>query len=128
MTRVLLIGQVPETVDFTAPDLPYGFTVDTIKDSLTVSLKQLTDRGWDGDLLQVMPDETAAPRIGEWLQAHEPYDCIVIGAGIRLPPKNLLFFENVINAVHRSAPHSTIGFNTRPEETADAAARLLEQQ
>ncbi|MFD7134859.1 hypothetical protein [Streptomyces sp. NPDC059894] len=52
-------------------------------------------------------------------------DCVVIGADIRLPPKNFLFFEAVINAVHRSAPHSAIGFNTRPEETAEAAARLL---
>jgi hypothetical protein len=35
----------------------------------------------------------------------------------------LLLFEAVINAVHRAAPSAFIAFNTRPEDTADAAAR-----
>jgi hypothetical protein len=50
------------------------------------------------------------------------YDCVVIGAGIRLPPPSLSVFEAVINAVHRAAPDAAIAFNTRPEDTADAAA------
>ena len=53
------------------------------------------------------------------------YDCVVIGAGIRLPPPSLSVFEAVINAVHRAAPDAAIAFNTRPEDTADAAARWL---
>jgi hypothetical protein len=31
----------------------------------------------------------------------------------------------VINAVHRAAPGATIAFNTRPDDSADAAARWL---
>ena len=54
------------------------------------------------------------------------YDCVVIGAGIRLPPKSLLLFEAVINAVHKAAPSATIAFNTRPEDSADAIARCLQ--
>ena len=52
-------------------------------------------------------------------------DCVVIGAGIRLPPHSLSKFEAVINAVHRAAPDAAIAFNTRPEDSADAAARWL---
>jgi hypothetical protein len=49
----------------------------------------------------------------------------VIGGGIRLPPKSLLLFEMLINAVHRVAPSASIAFNTRPEDTVDAAARWM---
>ena len=53
------------------------------------------------------------------------YDCVVIGGGLRLPPKSLLLFETVVNTVHRTAPNAAIAFKTRPEDTADAAARWL---
>jgi hypothetical protein len=49
----------------------------------------------------------------------------VIGGGVRIPPKNLLLLEVLINAVHKAAPGAAIAFNTRPEDSADAAARWL---
>ena len=57
--------------------------------------------------------------------AKATYDCVVIGGGLRLPPKSLPFFEKVVNTVHRGAPQAAIAFNTRPEDTADAAARWI---
>jgi hypothetical protein len=57
--------------------------------------------------------------------ASATYDCVVIGGGLRLPPKSLLLFETVINTVHKAAPNAAIAFNTRPEDTAEAAARWL---
>jgi len=51
--------------------------------------------------------------------------CVIIGAGVRLPPQCLADFEAVVNAVHRAAPAAAIAFNTRPEDSADAAARRL---
>jgi hypothetical protein len=42
-----------------------------------------------------------------------------------MPPKSLLLFEALINAVHKVAPGASIAFNTRPEDTADAAARWM---
>jgi hypothetical protein len=53
------------------------------------------------------------------------YACVVIGAGVRLPPQSLTVFEAVVNAVHKAAPAAVIAFNTRPEDSADAAARWL---
>jgi hypothetical protein len=72
----------------------------------------------------VMPDETAGPMVEQQLQSAK-YDCVVIGGGLRLPPKSLALFEKVVNAVHRAAPGAAIAFNTRPEDTAEAAARQL---
>ena len=54
------------------------------------------------------------------------YDCVVIGAGVRVPPHNLALFEVVINAVRKVAPGAGIAFNTRAGAvSADAAARGL---
>lgn len=53
------------------------------------------------------------------------YDCVVIGAGVRLPPQRLADFEAVVNAVHKAAPAAPIAFSTRPDDSADAAARWL---
>jgi hypothetical protein len=49
----------------------------------------------------------------------------VIGAGIREPSSQLLFFEALINIVHRLAPTSTIAFNSTPADTAEAVQRWL---
>jgi hypothetical protein len=53
------------------------------------------------------------------------YDCVVIGAGGRLPPTRLVLFEAVINAIHRAAPQAAIAFNTRPDDSGAAAARWI---
>ena len=44
---------------------------------------------------------------------------------MRLPPRGLALFEVVINAIHKAAPGAAIAFNTRPDDSADAAARWL---
>jgi hypothetical protein len=125
MTRVLFIGQQPETVDFTDPMLPPGTTAEKIHAGIALALKQMAERGWRADLCLIQPDETAGPEVERTLTA-QAYDCVVIGAGIRLPPHSLSMFEAVINAVHRAAPGAVIAFNTRPGDSADAAARWLQ--
>ena len=124
MTRVLLLGYDPEFVDFSDPALPPGMTVEKIRAGMAVAMKQFADRGWDADVCLIRPDETAVPAI-ERQFASQSYDCVVIGAGVRLPPRGLALFEAVINAVRRAAPGAAIAFNTRPDDSADAAARWL---
>ncbi len=124
MKQILFIGQQPETVDFSDPALPPGFNAEKIQAGIAVAMRHAAERGWHGDLCLVRPDDTAAPTVERQL-AGKPYDVVVIGGGIRMPPKSLLLFEAVINAVHRAAPGASIAFNTRPEDTADAAARWL---
>ncbi|WP_419758411.1 hypothetical protein [Acidisoma sp.] len=124
MTRILFIGQKPETVDFSDPALPPGFDADKINAGIAVAVEKIEERGWQGDTCMIMPDETAGPTIEKQLSSAH-YDCVVIGGGLRIPPKSLALFERVINVVHKAAPHAAIAFNTKPEDTAEAAARQL---
>ena len=122
MTRVLLVGYDPETVDFSDPALPPGMTAEKVHAGIAVAVKQFAERGWEADLCYIRPDETAAPMVERQL-ASASYDCVVIGGGVRLPARRLAIFEAVINAVHKAAPGAAIAFNTRPDDSADAAAR-----
>ena len=85
---------------------------------------KMAERGWQADPCMIAPDE-AGRRAREKLHASTTYDCVVVGAGIRLPPKSLWLLETVVNAIHKAAPNTPIAFNTRPEDTAEAAARWL---
>jgi len=124
MSRILLLGLDPETVDFSDPALPPGMTAEKVHAGIAVALKQFTDRGWESDVGFIQPDETAGPTVEHQLRSTN-YDCVVIGAGVRLPPRNLALFEVVINAVRKAAPGAAIAFNTRPDDSADAAARWV---
>jgi len=75
---VLLVGYDPETVDFSDPALPPGMTVEKIRAGVTVAHVGF-----------IRPDETAGPTV-ERLLASTIYDCVVIGAGVRLPPRGAL--------------------------------------
>lgn len=122
MTRVLFVGQKPETVDFSDPSLPPGFDAKQIRAGIDIAAATMTDRGWDSDICMIAPDESGIAMLTAQL-ASVDYDCVVIGGGLRIPPKGLPFFEKVVNAIHQNAPKAAIAFNTRPEDTVEAAAR-----
>ena len=124
MTRVLFVGEKPETVDFSDPALPPGFDAEKINAGIAIGVAKLKEKGWDADTCMISPDETAGPALEKQF-AGTSYDCVVIGGGLRLPPKSLVLFELVVNAVHKAAPNAKIAFNSRPEDTAEAAARWL---
>lgn len=124
MARVLFVGFDPETVDYSDPVLPPGMTSAKINAGIELALKQMAARGWKADLCLIRPDEAAVPIVARQL-ASASYDCVVIGAGVRLPPRNLVLFEAVVNAARRAAPAAAIAFNTQPEDSADAAARWV---
>jgi hypothetical protein len=124
MTRILFVGQKPETVDFSDPSLPPGFDADKINAGIAVAVAKIRERGWEGDTCMITPDEAGRAMLDAQLDSAH-YDCVVIGGGLRMPPKGLVLFEAVVNAVHKAAPDAAIAFNTRPEDTAEAAARAL---
>jgi len=124
MTRVLFVGQKPETVDYSDPAIPPGFNAEKINAGIAIAVAAIKERGWQADICMIPPDDTAGP-ILEKQMANATYGCVVIGGGLRLPPKSLWLFEKVVNAVHKAAPNAAIAFNTRPEDTAEAAARWL---
>jgi hypothetical protein len=124
MTRILFVGQKPETVDFSDPSLPPGFNAEKINAGIALGVKKIEERGWQGDTCMITPDAAGSAMLEKALTDAD-YDCVVIGGGMRLPPKGLALFETVVNIIHKSAPNATIAFNTRPEDTADAAARQV---
>jgi hypothetical protein len=124
MTRVLFVGQAPETVDFSDPSLPPGFNADKINEGIRIAEATMAERGWQGDLCMIPPDDSGIAMLSAKL-AQTPYDCVVIGGGLRIPHKSLILFEKVVNAIHQGAPKAAIAFNTRPQDTAEAAARWI---
>ena len=124
MKRVLLVGLDPATVDFSDPALPPGMSAEKIHVGIKVAFADIAERGWQAENCFIKPDETAAPAVERRL-AEGRYDCVVIGAGVRLPPSRLVLFEALVNAIHRAAPGAAIAFNTLPEDTGAAAARWI---
>jgi hypothetical protein len=124
MTRVLFVGQLPETVDYSDPALPPGLSVEKIQAGIDVAAAKIAERGWIGDICNIPPDDDGIATLEKQL-ASATYECVVIGGGLRLPPKGLLMFEKVVNTIHKSAPGAAIAFNTRPEDTAEAADRWV---
>lgn len=124
MTRVLFVGQAPDTVDYSDPALPSGMNAEKIQAGIDLAAAKIAERGWIGDLCMIPPDAEGIAVLEKQL-ASAMYDCVVIGGGMRLPAKGLFLFEKVVNAIHKAAPRSAIAFNTVPEDTADAAARWL---
>jgi hypothetical protein len=124
MKSVVLIGLDPATVDFSDPALPPGMTAEKIHAGVKLALADFATRGWDAQNCFISPDETAVLTVERCLADHV-YDCVVIGAGVRLPPNRVALFESVVNAVHRAAPRAAIAFNTGPQDSGAAAARWI---
>ena len=57
MTRVLLVGYDPETVDFSDPALPPGMTSEKVHAGIAVAMKGFAERGWEVDVGFIRPDE-----------------------------------------------------------------------
>ena len=127
MTRILLVGLDPETVDFSDPALPPGMTIEKVHAGVAAAMKGFADHGWEADNAYIRPDETAGPTVECQLHSAS-YDCVVVGGGVRLPPRHLTLFEVVINAIRKAAPGAAIAFNTHPGDSADAAARWVESR
>ena len=75
MTRILFVGQQPETVDYSDPALPPGFNAEKINAGIAIAVAKIEERGWQGDLCMIPPDETAGPML-EKKPASAAYDCV----------------------------------------------------
>ena len=83
MTRILLLGYDPETVDFSDPALPPGMTAEKVHAGIAVAMKQFAERGWEADVGFIRPDETAGPTVERQLAFDELRLC---GHRSRRPP------------------------------------------
>jgi hypothetical protein len=99
-------------------------TAEKIHAGVKLALVDMERRGWLAENCFISPDEAAIALVERRVGSGH-YDCVVIGAGLRLPSNRLSLFEAVINAVRRGAPQTAIAFNTRPEDSGAAAARWI---
>lgn len=124
MPNVLVIGYAPDAVDFSDPAVPPGLDETRVAEGIERDLKLMRDRGWQAEHLPIRPDARLRQEILHHL-ARQNFDCIVIGAGVRMTTKHVAAFEQVINAVHDAAPKTPIAFNAGPDSSAEAAERWL---
>ncbi len=121
---VLIIGEDPALIDFDAPDAPEGMTAEKVMDGLNGSVARLEAAGHSATLLLTRDAQTVARQVGEALAA-EPFDVIVVGAGLRTLPPMAEQFETLMNAIHTGAPAAKLAFNSKPDDSDTAALRWL---
>jgi hypothetical protein len=118
---VLAIGIEPAFVDLSAfPQLMPKL----VRNYIEAQIDRLRDLGFDVVSCLIDLGGTAEAVATNALLSRR-FDCVVIGAGLREPPPQLLLFEKVINLVHALAPEAKVCFNTTPADTAEAVRRWI---
>jgi hypothetical protein len=121
---VLIVGERPESIDFSDPAIPKGLTPDKIREGLERSLDDLRANGRVARLVYLDTRETAPEQLAQALR-WEVFDVIVVGAGLRILPSQTQMFEVVMNIIHTQAQQAKIAFNMSPDDSANAAERQL---
>ena len=124
MTRILVIGYAPDAVDFTDPATPPGLNEDLVAEGIERDVQLMQERGWEAEHLPIRSDESLRDDILGRL-TNNTFDCIVIGAGVRMTTKHVFEFEQVIDAVRHGAPQTPIAFNSSPDSSGEAAEPWL---
>jgi DNA-binding LacI/PurR family transcriptional regulator len=118
---VLIIGLEPTNLDFSAfPGLDAEKVLAGIKDQQ----ERLRELGYDMDVCLTDMGETAE-EVATVALKQKHYDCVVIGAGVRVPPAHFLLFERLVNVVHAHAPDARIAFNTKPTDNVETVKRWI---
>jgi hypothetical protein len=123
---VLVIGLEPTLIDFSDPAYGAypGMDAAKVLAGLKADGEHLNALGYYVQMCLTDFGETAETVVTEHLK-QKPFDCILIGAGVRLIAKNTQLFEKLINVVHENAPQAKLCFNTRPNDTAEAIQRWV---
>jgi hypothetical protein len=122
--RILAMGLDPEVVDFSRALIP-GLTKESLTAAIDAERVKLEALGYRVRMLLIDTGATAEAVVRQALE-RESYDCIMIGAGVRVAADQFLLFEKLINVIHRHASPSTkICFNTRPDDTVEAVQRWV---
>ena len=117
--RVLVIGLDPYRV-------PGPWDPAPVADAIERGIARFAENGVGVQtcLLGLDGSDDVAAVLESALRA-QPWECVVIGGGIRTSDDDVQLFEQVVNAVRRYAAQATIAFNCSPEDTFAAAARWI---
>ena len=124
--KVLLVGLEPTLINFS--DAAYaafpGMTAEKVQAGLDKDVAALNALGYAAELCLVDFGKTAEAVLRERLE-NQSYDCLLIGAGVRLIAQNTPLFEKLINVAHDRAGKARLCFNTGPTDSADAVRRWI---
>jgi hypothetical protein len=122
MTKsVLAIGLDPAFADLSA--FP-GLTAALVRSYIEAQVQEVKLAGYDATGCLIDLGETAEEVTARTLTSRN-FDCVVVGAGLRQPPAQLLLFERILNLIHTLAPTAKICFNTTPADTLQAVRRWM---
>jgi hypothetical protein len=122
--RVMILGLEPSLIEFSQPAYAAypGLDAQKVRSGLEADEAELNELGYDAELCLTDFGETAEVVVRKRLE-EKTFDCIMIGAGVRLITDNTSLFEKLVNVVHAHAPRAKLCFNTRPTDTAAAVRR-----
>jgi hypothetical protein len=124
-TRVLIVGLEPSLIDFADPAYgASGLDAAPVRAGLEADEAHLNALGYDAELCLIDFGGTAETVLREPLET-KSFDCITLGAGLRLIAQNTPLFEKLVNIVHVAAPRARLSFNTKPADAALAVQRCL---
>ena len=121
---VLIIGEDPDLIDFSAPGVPPNMDAHKVMEGLNGSRDRLKGLGHEARILLTRDATTVDAQVTEALRESR-YDVIVIGAGLRTLPPMAEQFERLINVLHEKAPQAKLAFNSQPADSDKAALRWL---
>ena len=123
---VLIAGIDPALIDFSDPAYAAfpGMTAEKVTAGLKTEKAHLESLGYEVDNCFVDFGETAESVTRDWL-SRKVYDCVLIGAGVRLVAQNTALLEKLVNTIHEHAPKAKFCFNTKPTDSAEAIQRVL---
>ncbi|HAT33538.1 MAG TPA: hypothetical protein DCW29_22650 [Janthinobacterium sp.] len=124
--NIMLIGLEPTLLDFSSPDFAAypGMNAAKVMAGLNAAVDELNRLGYTVELCLTDFGANAETVVRERL-SQRPYDCVLIGAGIRTIASQLILFEKLLNVVHAHAPQARLCFNTVPLDTTEAVQRWL---
>ncbi|RVW01008.1 hypothetical protein [Rhodococcus spongiicola] len=125
--KVLQTGLDPDLIDFTSPDFAQfeGLTREALRKANDDNVAALRAAGFDVDNVLIDFGETAVDVIRDAITATR-YDAVLIGAGVRLVPRNTLLFESLVNLIHTELPSARFVFNYVPRSTPDDIYRWFD--
>ena len=121
---VLVVGLDPTLIDFSQPGYAPGMSTAKVLAGIKSSEDELTRLGYSVQICLTDFGETAEAVVQNQLK-QKRFDCVLIGAGVRTNPSNLILFEKLINVVHVHAPQAKLCFNRLPSDIGEAVKRWL---
>jgi hypothetical protein len=117
--RVLVIGLDPHRV-------PGPWDPEPVATAIRESTARFADQGIDVEncLIGLDGSDDIESVVAAALHGG-PWDCVVVGGGIRKGEDLLELFETIVNLVREHAPDAAIAFNSTPSDIVEAATRRL---